>query len=45
VVDAVTLDQAKAAAKKIWGDGLITVVVGRAPQAAAAPVVTPPKAN
>ncbi|WP_299814913.1 pitrilysin family protein [Tardiphaga sp.] len=45
VVDAVTLDQAKAAAKKIWGDGLITVVVGRAPQAAVAPVVTPPKAN
>jgi len=45
VVDAVTLDQAKAAAKKLWGDGLITVVVGRAPQAAAAPVVTAPKAN
>jgi zinc protease len=45
VVDAVTLDQAKAAAKKLWSDGLITVVVGRAAQAAAAPVVTAPKAN
>jgi zinc protease len=45
VVDAVTLDQAKAAAKRLWADGLITVVVGRAPQAAAAPVVTAPKAN
>jgi zinc protease len=45
VVDAVTLDQAKAAAKKLWSDGLLTVVVGRAPQAAAAPVVPAPKAN
>jgi zinc protease len=45
IVDAVTLDQAKAAAKKLWGDGLITIVVGRAPQAAATPVVPAPKAN
>jgi zinc protease len=45
IVDAVTLEQAKAAAKKLWGDGLITVVVGRAPQAAATPVVPAPKAN
>jgi zinc protease len=45
IVDAVTLDQAKAAAKKIWGDGLLTVVVGRAPQAAVAPTATAPKAN
>ena len=45
VVDAVTLDQAKAAAKKIWGDGLLTVVVGRAPQAAIAPTAVAPKAN
>jgi zinc protease len=45
VVDAVTLDQAKAAAKKLWSDGLLTVVVGRAPQAAATPVVPAPKAN
>ncbi|QUS42528.1 insulinase family protein [Tardiphaga alba] len=45
IVDAVTLDQAKAAAKKLWADGLLTVVVGRAPQAAAAPVAPAPKAN
>jgi zinc protease len=45
VVDAVTLDQAKAAAKKIWGDGLLTVVVGRAPQAAVTPTAVAPKAN
>jgi zinc protease len=45
VVDAVTLDQAKAAAKKLWADGLLTVAVGRTPQAAAQPVVTAPKAN
>ncbi len=45
IVDAVTLDQARAAAKKLWADGLLTVVVGRAPQAAAAPVVPAPKAN
>jgi zinc protease len=45
IVDAVTLDQAKAAAKKIWGDGLVTVIVGRAAQAAATPIVTAPKAN
>lgn len=45
VVDAVTLEQAKAAAKKLWSDGLITVIVGRTPQAAAEPVVPAPKAN
>jgi zinc protease len=45
IVDAVTLDQAKAAAKKLWSDGLITVSVGRTPQAAAEPVVPAPKAN
>lgn len=45
VVDAVTLDQAKAAAKKLWADGLLTVVVGRAPQAAAQPLVPAPKPN
>ena len=32
VVDAVTLDQAKAAAKKLWADGLLTV--GRRPRPA-----------
>ena len=45
IVDAVTLDDAKKAAKQLWGQGLLTVVVGRTPQAAAQPVVTPPKAN
>jgi len=45
IVDAVTLDQAKAAAKKLWSDGLLTVIVGRPQQAAATPVVPAPKAN
>jgi zinc protease len=35
IIDAVTLDDAKAAAKRLWGEGLVTVVVGREPQAAA----------
>lgn len=29
IVDAVTLDQAKQVAKRLWGQGLLTVVVGR----------------
>jgi zinc protease len=37
IVDAVTLDDAKQAAKRLWSDGLLTVIVGRAPQAAAQP--------
>ena len=45
IVDAVTLDDAKKAAKQLWGQGLLTVIVGRAPQAAAQPAVAPPKAN
>src|SRR5215469_11648463 len=50
IIDAVTLDDAKQAAKRLWGQGLITVVVGREPQAAAqsagAPGGSPPpKAN
>jgi len=45
IVDAVTLDDAKKAAQKLWGQGLLTVIVGRAPQAAAQQVVAPPKAN
>jgi zinc protease len=45
IVDAVTLDQAKAAAKQLWGEGLITVIVGRAaPQAAAQPAAATPPA-
>jgi zinc protease len=47
IVDAVTLDQAKKAAQRLWGQGLLTVVVGRAPQAAAQPATAPaaPAAN
>ncbi len=42
IVDAVTLDDAKKAAKRLWGQGLLTVIVGRAPQAAAQPAAAPP---
>ena len=46
IVDAVTLDDAKKAARRLWGQGLLTVIVGRAPQAAAQPAAaTPPEAN
>jgi zinc protease len=46
VVDAVTIDDAKKAARRLWGDGLLTVIVGRAPEAAAQPVAaTPLRAN
>ncbi|MBV9558289.1 MAG: insulinase family protein [Pseudolabrys sp.] len=45
IIDAVTLDDAKAAAKRLWAEGLLTVVVGREPQAAAQPPGATPKAN
>jgi zinc protease len=46
IVDAVTLVDARKAAQRLWGDGLLTVIVGRAPQAVAQPAAaTPPKAN
>jgi zinc protease len=46
IVDAVTLDDAKKAAQRLWGNGLLTVIVGRAPQAAAQPAAAiPPTAN
>ena len=47
VVDAVTLDDAKKAAQRLWARGLLTVIVGRAPQAAAQPaaVTAPARAN
>jgi zinc protease len=45
LVDAVTLEDARRASKRLWGQGLLTVVVGRAPQAAAQPASAPPKAN
>jgi zinc protease len=37
LVDAVTLADAKRAAQRLWAQGLLTVIVGRAPQAAAQP--------
>jgi zinc protease len=37
LVDAVTLADAKRAAQRLWAHGLLTVIVGRAPQAAAQP--------
>jgi len=42
IVDAVTLDDARKAARRLWGQGLLTVIVGRAPQAAAQPVAAAP---
>jgi zinc protease len=42
IVDAVTLDEARKAARRLWGQGLVTVIVGRAPQAAAQPAAAPP---
>jgi len=42
IVDSVTLDDAKKAAQRLWGQGLLTVIVGRAPQAAAQPVTAVP---
>jgi zinc protease len=45
IVDAVTLEDAKKAAQRLWGQGLLTVIVGRAPQAAAQPAAAAPKAN
>jgi zinc protease len=47
LVDAVTLDDAKRAAKRVWGNGLLAVVVGRPAQATAQTAVpnaaTPPQ--
>ncbi len=42
LIDAVTLDDARRVAKRLWGHGLVTVIVGRAPQAAARPAATTP---
>ncbi|WP_438274352.1 M16 family metallopeptidase [Nitrobacter sp.] len=44
IVDAVTLDQARNVSKRLWGQGLLTVVVGRA-QAAAQPAAIQPGAT
>jgi zinc protease len=47
IIDAVTLDDARKAAQRLWGQGLLTVIVGRAPQAAAQPAAgaAPASAN
>jgi zinc protease len=44
IIDAVTLEDTKKAAKRLWGQGLLTVIVGREPQAAAA-AAPAPRAN
>jgi zinc protease len=44
IVDAVTLEDARQAAQRLWGQGLLTVIVGRAPQAAAQPAAATPPA-
>jgi zinc protease len=46
IVDAVTIDDAKRVAHRLWDSGLLTVIVGRVPdEASAQPVVATPKAN
>jgi zinc protease len=45
LVDAVTLEDARRVSKRLWGQGLLTVVVGRTPQAVAQPPAASPKAN
>ena len=44
LVEAVTLDQARQVAKRLWGQGLMTVIVGRA-EAIAQPTSAAPSAN
>ncbi len=45
LVDAVTIEDAKQVARRLWGDGLLTVIVGRPPEAAQPVAGTPLKAN
>ncbi|RTL48429.1 MAG: insulinase family protein [Bradyrhizobiaceae bacterium] len=47
IIDAVTLDDAKRVAKRIWGNGVLSVSVGRAPvaDASATPSATAPTAK
>ena len=42
LVDAVTIEDAKNVARRLWGQGLLTVIVGRGPQAAARPAAAIP---
>ncbi len=41
IIDAVTLDDAKRVARRLWGNGLLTVVVGRAAEATAQTAAPP----
>ncbi|ANW02800.1 M16 family metallopeptidase [Bradyrhizobium icense] len=41
LVDAVTLEDARKAAQRLWGQGLLTVIVGRSPLAAAQSTTAP----
>ncbi len=48
IIDAVTLNDAKRVARRIWGNGVLSVSVGRAPVAdasAASSAATPPSKN
>lgn len=45
LVDAVTITDARQAARRLWGNGLLTVIVGRAPEAAQPVAAAPLKAN
>jgi zinc protease len=47
IIDAVTLDDARRVAKRIWGNGILSVSVGRAQQATAqtTPAAPPAKAR
>src|ERR1700675_2432806 len=45
IVDPGPLDEPKKAGHRLWGQGLLTVIVGRAPQAAAQPAAAAPKAD
>jgi zinc protease len=45
IVEAVPLEQVRQAARRLWGQGLVTVVVGRAPEAMAQPASAVPTAN
>ncbi|MDE5457195.1 insulinase family protein, partial [Bradyrhizobium sp. CSA112] len=40
-VDAVTLEDARKAAQRLWGQGLLTVIVGSSPLAAAQSTTAP----
>ena len=42
IIDAVTLDDVRKASKRLWGQGLLTAIVGREPQAAAEPAAASP---